>query len=379
MSCTILLSSRLLIGILAVAMVLILACGSDPEPTPTPTPEPTPTPTATPTPEPTATPTRVPPAGSSRETLIPDGASLIIDADPSAILDSPVLAPLWEAMFGELGTEENVLSEFESETGIDLSSVERTEIYMDIEALFEIGGEPGSDDITEPPTMGVVLYGDLDEADFLAKLESAMMEDPNQNYEALTYLSYSIYVDASGDRESFSFAFVDSETLLFGTTDAVQAMLDVASGTASPLSGEAVAALEALGERDFGMIVVAPLEAMEAAFAEGPENMGLLGTLGPVAPLSVTKMVLGEDSMQVQSRQYFEDESDASAYKEYNDGLVALMGVMSGSEEIQDLVEGIDIRQDGLGVTTDIEVDAASITAILDLLSLMMQVGGSQP
>ena len=83
--------------------------------------------------------------------------------------------------------------------------------------------------------------------------------------------------------------------------------------------------------------------------------------------------------MQVQSRQYFEDESDASAYKEYNDGLVALMGVMSGSEEIQDLVEGIDIRQDGLGVTTDIEVDAASITAILDLLSLMMQVGGSQP
>lgn len=381
MSFSLLSPYRLLPGVLALVVLLGLACASDPTPTPSPTPEPTPTPTpvptATPTPEPTATPTPEPAVSASGQTLIPEGASLIIDANPAALLESPVLAPLLDALFE--GSDETVFSEFESETGIDLGSIERAEIFMDVEALLEVGGDPESQENIEIPTIGITLRGELDEKEFLAKLESAMAEDPSQDYKEISYRDFSMYVDAGGDPENFSFAFVDSETFLFGTTDGVEAMLDVASGTARPVSGEGVTALEALGDRDFGMIMVTPPELIEAAMAEGQEAMGLLGAFGPTAPLSVVKIALGSDSMEVQSRQYFENEADAAAYKEYNEGLIALMGVMSGSTELQDLAAGADIRQDGSQVSFELDVSASSITAILDLLSFMTQMGGPQP
>ena len=378
------LQTRPILGAFLLVALLIVACSAEPTPTPTPTPEPTPTPTPlptpTPTPDPTATPLPAHVPGSSRESFVPEGATLIIDADLSVILDSPVLAPLLETMLGVGGTEESVFDEFESETGISLRSIENAELYVDIEALFEAGADMGSMEEVEPPTLGVVLRGDLDEAEFLANLEAAMAEDPSQEYDVDTHRGYDMYVDANGDADNFSFAFEDADTLLFGTTDALRAMLDVAAGAASPVSGEGVAALDAMGERDFGMVLIAPTEALEAATAEGEGNMGFLGTFGPVAlsaPLSVTRILLDDSSMQIQSKQFFEDEADADAYKEYNEGIMALMGAMSGSTEIQSLIAGAEVTQDGLEVSFDLNIDAALITAILDFLSMMMQAGSS--
>ncbi len=389
--------SKLLVCAVALIALMVLACGSEPPPTPTPEPTPTPTPrpTPTPTPEPTptprptpmpaATPTPLPAAaaGSSRESLIPEGATLIIDANPSALLNSDVLAPLLDVMFGGAESEESVLDEFESETGIAIDSIESAEIYVGVEVMLQAGQANGEEDI-EPPTMGMVLRGGLDEAEVVASLNSAMAENPDQDYESITYRGYNIYVDASGEPESFSFAFENSDTLLLGTTDAVEAMLDVASGAAPRISGEGVSALESLGDRDFGMIIAIPPGVLEAAMAEGEQDMGILGAFAPgalTASLTVMTMSLNEDSdsMEIRSRQYFEEEDAAAASKEFNEGTIAMVGMMAGSPEIQNFVAGVEIEQNGLEVSYDLTLDASSITGILDFLTSFMQGGAAQP
>ena len=378
------LQSVLLVSIVFLVALAAVACGSDPTPTPTPTPEPTQTPTPTPrptpthTPEPTATPVPAPAPGSSRDSLVPDGATLVVDANLSEILDSPVMQPMIKLLFGGAESEGGVLEDFQNKTGISLASVDRAEVFLDLGSLSALGQDPDSVEGAGLPTLGVALRGGVDEEEFLAKLRMATSDDSNLQYDAVDYRGYTMYADANRKPENFSYAFADEDMLVFGSIDGVEAMLDVAAGAAAPMSGSGVAALEALGDRDIGVIMVTSADAMEAFTSEGADNLGLMGLIsasGVNAPLSVTKILLDGDSMRIRSVQFFDNETDAAAYKEYNEGTMALLGAMSGSAEIQSLVADAEIKQDGAEVSLDVTVDADSLTAILDFLSLMTQAG----
>ena len=361
---------------------LAVACGLDPTPTPTPTPQPTPTPTPlptpTPTPEPTATPRPAAAASSSRGSLVPDGATLVIDADLPALLDSPALAPVMGMLFGGEGSGKGALGDFESETGISLRSITSVELFMDLESLSALGQDSGSPEPADPPTLGMALRGDLGEMEFLANLQGAMEDDSSLEYEAVDYRGYRMYVDANRDPDNFSYAFVGDDVFLLGSNDGVEAMLDVASGAIGPFSGDGVAALDALGDRDIGIIMVNPPGATNAAGSANQESMGALGLIGAGAvnvPLSVTRILLVGDTMQIQSAQFLENEGDAAAYKEYNEGTLALLAAMSGSAELGRLADGMEISQEGSAVSFDMTIDAAGLSAVLDFMSLMTQAG----
>ena len=380
------LSRRIWLPLVLCAIVLLgslaVACGSDPTPTPTPTPMPTPIPTPLPTPTPTPESTATPPplagAASSRDSLIPEGATLVFDADLKAIFDSPALAPVLEVLFGGEAYGQSALVDFESETGISLRSITSAEMFLDAEALSTLGQDPGSSELADAPTLGVVLRGDLTEEDFLSNLQGAMENDPSLQYEVVDYGRYKMYVDANRDPENFSFAFVSDGVFLLGSNDGVEKMLDVASGTVGPISGDGVAALDALGNRDIGIIMISPTGGMKATAPADQESQGLLGMVaaGSVnVPLSVTKILLVGDAMQIQSAQFLENEADAAAYKEYNEGTMVLLGAMSGSPELQRLVDEANISQDGSRVSFDMTIDAAGLSAVLDFMSLFMQAG----
>ena len=235
---------------MALTVLLVLACGSDPTPTPTPeptatpvptptaTPEPTPTPapTATPTPAPTATqaPTATPEVEdtsvslpeSSGESLLPEGAALVIEAYPAALLDSA--APLF-AMLMELDPEsaggdiDGVVEDFRDESGIDLRLVTYAEMYMDLESF--LGTIEGMD--TTDVEFGMALYGEFDEDEIVATLE----RESDGSHEVSGYRGFVVHRVEDGG-ETISVSIIDSKMALIGADVSVEAMLDVAAGAA---------------------------------------------------------------------------------------------------------------------------------------------------
>ena len=120
--------------------------------------------------------------------------------------------------------------------------------------------------------MGAALHGDFDEAEFLARLERAAQDDPGVEYAVEVYRGHELRVRRQLEtRKASHFSFLDSDTLLIGTMEGVRAMIDVAEGAARPLSGEAVWALDALGDRDIGVILSTPPELPEEMMAQGGE------------------------------------------------------------------------------------------------------------
>ena len=372
-------------AILATCMVafvvcVLVACGSEPTPTPEPTSTPVPPPTATPVPTPTPipSPTPTPHITPSRETLMPEGSSLVVDARPSEILDSAVFAITVELTLEGDESGEGLLAGFENESGIDPLAVEYVEAFVDLEAFLKaaLSADPGED--LPAPTMGMVLHGEFDKEGLLTRLEEeAKGEVGVQNYRG--YQLYSGDTDLSGDSV---FSFLDSGTLLFGTADGVKAMIDVAEGVDAPLSAEAMQALDALGDRHLGMILSTPPEVMQMA-AEGSEyGMAMLGMLDPTAlssPLTVSRVYMGDSAMEISTRQFFEEEADARASKEYSEGTMAMLGVMLDSPEIQQLVGGIAIDQNGKEVTTFLSTDEAQLGAIFGFLTGLMSLGSAEP
>ena len=380
-------------GLAALAVLLSIACGSDPSPTPEPTPEPTatlaPTPTLTPRPSPTpippptATPVPALQPAPARESYIPQGATIAIDARPSDIFRSPVMEPLLGILFQGAGGEAGFLSEFEAETGISLRSLEFMEMYMDFGEAFEIAMTGEEDLESELPDLGVVLRGDdIDQDDFVSMLEKAKEDDPGLDFEATVYRGYQIHADAGEGSEGFAFSFADRGTLLLGTQDGIKGMLDVATGAAPQISGEAVRALDSLGDRDFGMILLTP-EGLPDVSTESGDASGIplaafgLGALSP--QLTVMALRFGDRVMQVRTLEFYENESLAATAKEYNEGTMAMVGSMFGSPGIQALIADTDIRQDGSSLSYTSSVDQSGMTAIVDFLSFFTELGSAQP
>lgn len=308
---------------------------------------------------------------------------MAIDARPSDIFRSPVMEPLLGLLFEGAGGEAGFLSEFEAETGIPLRSLEFMEMYMDFGEAFEIAMSGTEDLESEFPDLGVVLKGDdIDENDFVLMLEEANEEDPGVEFEATGYRGYQIHADAGEGSEGFAFSFADRDTLLLGTQDGIKAMLDVAAGAAPPISGEAVRALESLGDRDFGLILLTPEGLPDASTESGDASGNPLAAfgLGALAPqLTVMALRFEGREMQAQTLEFYEDESVAATAKEYNEGMMAMIGSMFGSPGIQALIAGTDIRQDGNRLSYTSSVDQSGMTAIMDFLSLFTELGSAQP
>lgn len=366
---------------IALAMLLVLACGSDPTPTPEPTATPVPTatpaptatpePTATPTPAPTATPTPAPTATPTPEpkmtgtftggSLLPQEASFIIDASPAALLSSS--STLIEMMLESAGEDGKSFAEgFWEETGIDLHSVTYAEIFMDASELLDTGVEGmGMEDSL--PNFGAALYGQFDEDEIMLHIQAAQ----GVEYEPSTYRGYSVYTVYDEFGDPMTIGFVGSDAVVFGTEYSVEEMLDVAAGGVPGLSSKVKESLDSLGERHLGIAMSLPPEFFDT-LSMAPEGedvmpeMGLMGALDMsalVAPVSAMKLLLHDDAMEIKAVSFFDDNEAATASKEYSEGIVAMFGVMSDSPELQEFASGMEVSQSGNAVTFGMTISSA--------------------
>ena len=403
----------------ALSVLLTLACGSDPTPTPEPTatPQPTatPVPTPTPTPEPTATPTPVPPTPTAAaptppptaeltvrtdatpepedrsplanlwpdRSLIPEGASAIFEVFPAEVLDSGtpfislILGPDDESLVD--GIIEFV-DEFKEETGIDLFAVQYAEMYMSGDALLVEGLESGMEELT----LGLALYGDIDEDEVVASFE----RDEDIEYELYDYRGFNVYElqEVGGDPNTV--AIVDDETLVLGTTASVEAMLDVAAGAAPSLSGQLREAMDSLGDRHVRLGLESDPEDFDLggllSEGEGADtDMGLLGALD-LSALTALVSALGVtfvgEAVELEIRSVFEDSEAATVSKEYSEGLFLMAGAMLGtSPELGDFFTGIEVDQSDRVSTINLVVTPEVIELLLGVLTEGLMGPGMAP
>ena len=286
-------------------------------------------------------------------------------------------------LFEGTGDQAGFLSEFEAETGIALRSLEFMEMYMDLAGAFETVMSGVEDPESELPDFGIVLRGeDIDEDHFVLRLETANDAGSGADFEATGYRGYQIHANAGDGSEGFAFSFADQDTLLLGTVDGIKAMLDVAAGAAPQISGESVRALDSLGERDFGIILLTPegLPDLSTESGDASENPLAAFGLGALAPQVTAMAVRFEDqAMEARILEFYEDESIAATAREHNEGTMAMVGSMLGSPGIQALIADTDIRQDGNRLFYTSRVDQSGMTAILDFLSFFTELGSAQP
>ena len=306
---------------------------------------------------------------------MPEGSSLVVDARVGDILDSAIFSVILEVMPGEDESGGDFRDEFESEFGISLDSIEFAEAFVDLEAVLTSEPSAGQDEEAAAATIGMALRGEFDAERILESLEEETEGEVRQE----NYRSHQVYLDESDDS---AFAFLDSGTLLVGTEDGVKAMIDVAEGVADPMPEDALQALDALGDRHVGLILSTPPEVLEGAAEGAGDGMAMLGMLDPTAlssPLTVMSVSFGDTVMEITSRQFFEEESDAQASKEYTEGTMAMLGAVVNSPEIQELVAGMTLEQSGPALTSSISIDEEQFRAIFGLLTDLMAMEPAEP
>ncbi len=276
---------------------------------------------------------------------------------------------------------ESIFSEFEKDSGLDVESIEYAEIFLDADAFLGIGDGDEKQSDAVAPQMGTVIRGDFDEADVVASMERAMEEGPGGSYEVEDYRGYDIYYDPMTTSENFAFVFPEPGVFAFGTIESVREIIDVAVGAVPAASGEGIRMLEAHGPRHLGLVMQLPPEAMELARGGGDGGLSQVGSLVPgvlAASTIVVSMLVQDDALSVRSTQLFDDEKSAGASREFNEGSMLMVGVMSGSPEIQRLMSDTEVSQDGATLFYDMTLDEASINAVLDFLQLLSELGEAQ-
>lgn len=387
-------------GIALLALLVVVACGSDPTatlapptaippPTATATPVPppptaTPAPTATPRPTPTATPAPTPtampePEGmmGSGQSLLPEGTQFIVDARPEALLDSLFLGEMM-GMF--LVDAESIIDDASEAICLDPSELTYVQMFLPTDLLADIA--MGMGDAEDPMTMeeaagldfGVALHGGFDQSEVMTCIAAG--PEP-EGYESAEYRGYEVHLTDDADVGRTALAFAGPGVMLIGTQSAVESMLDVAAGAAPAASGPAVAALESLGPRHLGVVMEIPPEFMEATEGMMPEQ-GLLGAMdltALTAPVNAMSALLNEDSIEIASVSVYDNLLEAAAAKEYSEGLMAMTGVIfAESPELMQLASEIEVSQSGNSVTTRITVSFETLELLMELLESGMMM-----
>ena len=286
---------------------------------------------------------------------------------------------------------DDILDEIESEMGIDLRSIERIEMFLDLDAtlLSSLSVEELEDLELEDvamPSMGVALYGGPGTDVLLNELLDELLEvEGDAAARGESYRGHEIYADPIGDLDGFAFSFTDTGALLLGSVGGVKAMIDIAAGDSPP--GLDPLAWQALGEMDgrhLGMALSLSEELLAEMVAEaGGEDLGMLSLLDPTAmtaPVTVLALRMGDDDVTVFAREFFESEEDAVVSMEYQQGTLAMVGAMAGSPALLEIVDGMEITRDGVEVAYRMTITVPQMQEIFGLLLGLSELmaGGPQ-
>ncbi len=291
--------------------------------------------------------------------LLPGKSNMMGYIDLAWIMDEMDIEGFYESVPKEPGDPQS-FSEVLDILGIE----ELEEAYMfgdmsDITASSELLE-------TEAGYLGLIAVGQFNQEQLIDALEIQAEEELVSD----DYKGHTIYYDSS---DEMALAFLSSETLVLGTPESVEDVIDVKEGDRSPIKGEVVDTYNDLGSGMVKMAMVIPEDAMEAMTEEDSEGfeMGLnlfslfedMETVGLVVDRS-------DDSLPIDVRICFSNKDSAENMKGMLALLIGMMDMEGMEMEEEDeafleIIEGMDVKLDGscveigLEITSDIIEDMA--------------------
>jgi len=291
--------------------------------------------------------------------LLPGESNMMGYIDLAWIMDEMDIEGFYESVPKEPGDPQS-FSEILDILGIE----ELEEAYM----FGDMSDMTASTELleTEAGYLGLIVVGQFNQEQLIDALETQAEGELVSD----DYKGHTIYSDTS---DEMALAFLSSETLVLGTPESVEDVIDVKEGDRSPIKGEVVNTYNDLGSGMVKMAMVMPEDAMEEMVQGGTEGFDMgLNLFSLFEDMETVGLVIDKsgDSLPIDARICFSNKESAENMK----GMLALIiGMMDmegmemeeGDEAFFEVIEGMDVKLDGkcvkigMEITSDIIEDMA--------------------
>jgi len=290
--------------------------------------------------------------------LVPQQANAVGHIDVGQLLSDSDLISIYDALPKDPDnpqTFEAALNTFQDETGVD---------PRDFDEVF-IFGDTSTRDDDDTSYGGMIGIGTFDEADFIGGMEDAT----GVSFVVTTHEGYDMYV---AEDEDAAVAFLDDETVVIGTIEAVTDVIDVKVGKESPMDGEVVNAFAGLGT-GLAKLAASVREAVTEETLQGAnETLPMPVDLSSLDDAQLAEFTFTRDGDEItaQLRVSFSSSSSAKDAK----GLVSMVKAFVGTYGAPgDGVGGIQLPEGGSDLIPQLltelkaEVDGSDLTITLTM------------
>ncbi len=293
--------------------------------------------------------------------LVPEKVNMIGSIDLSQIMEDEDIAELWQVIPLEPDmppTLDEALDMAAEESGLDLRDFREGLIFGDIsEATADID------------YFGIIVKGTFEENELIASMES-------ERDEPFTTIEYQGYVLHTDPYEGMALAFLGSDALVIGSTEAVKDVIAVRKGDQSAVSGNLLSTYNGLGDALMKAVMIVPPGAVAEGLQEFTGEVPIpLPGLDELADLDTVGMTLAKDGQLISlaSRMCFTSSESAEAVESLI-SLAPMMievlqeapGEMPIPQEAQELLQELPLE-----LFEKLEMDTADscLTVSLELTS----------
>ena len=282
---------------------------------------------------------------------VPSNVNFIVSVRLGEVLADPDVASLVESLpsFGdEPLTLDSLLAEATEEVGIDLRQISRFIVFGDLDSN---------------EYFGALIEGNVDQEQFLAKLEESLNESPRLE----DYKGHELYVFSD---EGLTLVWLDSDAVLAASSDLVMAkdVIDVVERDAEPESGPVMGLFGTLGDPWVkGAFEVPQQPTGDDELTIPGLDLSLLTDIRSIG--LVVDKVQSDFHAEVSLRYPTEERAEQAA--DVLDSLVTLITAFTDDQYISGFIDPIEISSEGSIATAayNITVDEL-LSAIEDLTDL---------
>ncbi|TET39412.1 MAG: hypothetical protein E3J65_03820 [Dehalococcoidia bacterium] len=285
--------------------------------------------------------------------LVPQEANLVASIQISRILtDADLIAAYdgWEKDPEMPQTFEQAMDLVADEIGIDLRDFSEAVIFGDTES--------------EDYYFGAIITGTFDRVALIESIEGAIGEEMiTTDYRG--YTTYTITIEG----EEGAICFLNDDSFVFGSIDAVRDVIDVKEGEPS-LSGTLAEAYISLGD----VWIKVAAEVPEGWMGEIPEEGVPIG-LEALADVQVVGFGFNKAGqiLSAQLKLYFSTSESAADAEGTISGLISFISILPDiPPEVMDLLDGLNVSRSGPWVTISL---TTTMTEIEELVEAMEETG----
>jgi hypothetical protein len=290
--------------------------------------------------------------------LVPKGVNFLLQVRPSAALEDGDLARLYESLptdGGQPPTLAGLLLEAERETGVDPRQFSSLLVFGNLES---------------ENAFAVIANGTFEQDAILNSVAMAAEAE----FSTTDYKGYDLHSLVSPDDDEVAVAFLDDETLVFGTLELVRQVVDMQEGDRNRLENALWENFDSQGDPWIKLSFDPPSDAF-TDLGEAPLEAPL--SLDAFADIDVIGYSLDKDRNQFESVVTLEFTSVESASSATNaiDGAVRLYRELLDDDQAGDLLDKVKVSRDDTILTLRFAISVTEIQNLIESEEIFQGLG----